>query len=138
MENSQYQQPVILDDNLIDHSSATKMQRFSAGLIDIIISFSFAYLIPIVGSLLSVAYYLNKDAFPFLNGQSLGKKLFQIRVVSTNDNHPITSDYSASILRSVTVLIPIINFFESIVVLSGKERFGDKWAGTIVLKEKPE
>jgi len=139
METNQYPQSVIVEsgvDQLVLPASIA--QRFAAGAVDIVITFSCIYLIPIIGALLSVAYYLNKDALPFLKGQSVGKKLFQIRVITKDDHSSIEGSYSISILRSITIFIPLFNFFETVVLLVGQDRFGDKWAGTIVVKDNPQ
>ena len=63
----------------------------------------------VVGSIVGIAYHLTKDALPFLDGQSLGKKLIKIRVISSDTNQPITNMYGESLIRSVTLLIPIFN-----------------------------
>lgn len=114
--------------------TASISRRFAGGFVDLLFSFTLAYVIPFIGPLLSIVYFLNKDAFPFSDGQSIGKKLLQTRVIKQTNGHQVTKDYPASILRSVTLFIPILNFIEVIRMLLNRERFGDKWAGTVVVK----
>lgn len=111
--------------------------RVGSGVIDIFILLILTYFIPILGALIGVAYYLFKDALPFLNGQSIGKKVFRIAVQNRFDNSAITNEFGLSFTRSIPVLIPILNVIELMLIFSKKRRFGDQWAETfVVMKEK--
>ena len=113
---------------------ATPFERLVAAIID-------GILITLVsatgyGSVVGIAYHLTKDALPFLDGQSIGKKLVKIRVISSDTNQPITNLYSESLIRSATLLIPIFNVIDAFLVFSkDRKRFGDQWAKTIVVKD---
>lgn len=110
-------------------------RRLISTLFDFLLAFTMAYIIPILGPILFVVYFLCKDAFPFFNSQSIGKKLLQIKVVNSKTHQGLQGDYSASIFRSITLLIPGLNLIELVLLFSNKERLGDKWAGTTVVKE---
>lgn len=115
--------------------NARPAQRLSAVLIDLLIAGSMAYLLPIAGPVLSVIYFLTKDALPFLNGQSLGKRFVGIKVVNDNQE-PIINNYSASIIRSVTLAIPILNVLDILsLLMNQRKRWGDKLAHTRVVNE---
>lgn len=115
--------------------TASLGRRFVSTLFDLLLAFTMAYIIPILGPILFVVYFLCKDAFPFFNSQSIGKKLLQIKVVNAKTQQSLQGDYSASIFRSVTLLIPGLNLIELVLLCSNRVRLGDKWAGTIVIKE---
>lgn len=112
---------------------ANPKQRLTAAFIDLLIVVLVAYLLPVIGPILSVSYYLTKDALPFLNRQSLGKGFVGIKVIDKDTGQPI--NYSASILRSVTLTIPLFNIIDALAIFSsGSSRLGDKWANTMVIK----
>lgn len=112
--------------------------RLGSGAIDIIIVLLLTYCIPVLGAFAGVAYYLSKDALSFLNGQSFGKKAFQLRVVSQFDEYSITKDYRSSFLRSFTLFIPVLNLIELALVVLDRRRLGDRWAGTFVGKNNDQ
>jgi uncharacterized RDD family membrane protein YckC len=115
---------------------ASPGDRFLAALIDGILTVA-VYIIPILGWIVGFAYSLTKDALPFLDGQSIGKKAMKIRVVKEDTNEPITNDYGAAVLRAISLMIPIFGIVDALMVLSSdRKRFGDKWAKTKVIKEK--
>ena len=125
-------------------SESTEMagagERFIAFLIDYAIIFV-VVIIPVIGwtigALVAMVYSLTKDALPFLNGQSIGKKAMKLRVVKEDTKAPITNDYGSAIVRQVSLMIPIFGIVDAFMVLSeSKKRFGDQWAKTIVIKEK--
>lgn len=119
---------------------ATAGQRFVAILIDgLLFSIPQYLLVNVMGlyslgtiiTLLSVAYTFTKDSAPFLGGQSIGKKTMGIKVVHQADGTSILGDYGAGVIRYLSLFIP---FVDPILVLIGKERLGDGWAKTEVVK----
>ena len=115
--------------------SAPIGRRFASTMFDFLLAFTMGYVVPILGPILFVVYFLCKDALPFFNSQSVGKKLLQIKVVDAKTQQGLQGDYSASIFRSITLLIPGLNLIELVLLFSNKERLGDRWAGTTVIKE---
>lgn len=116
---------------------ASAGDRFLASLLDAFIGGAPAF-IPVVGWIWAFLYFWTKDALPFLHGQSVGKKVIGIRVVSAETGKPIKGDYSAALTRQLSLFIPVFGFFDALMVLSSdRRRMGDKWAKTIVVKNTP-
>lgn len=120
----------------VNYQLATAGDRFLASLIDGIL-ISVASVIPIIGTIVGIAYFLTKDALPFLNGQSIGKKAMKIRVLEEQTGEAITNKWDKAIVRSISLMIPIFGIVDAFMVLTeDRKRFGDKWAKTIVIKEQ--
>jgi uncharacterized RDD family membrane protein YckC len=118
-------------------TTASDGNRILAYLIDIVIMFAVA-IVPFVGWIASAAYALTRDALPFLNGQSIGKKAMNIRAVTT-DGAPLTNNWGPAIIRNIVLFIPFFPLIELIVMLTNpnKQRLGDQWANTKVVVERP-
>lgn len=107
--------------------------RFVAALIDGVFVVVVSN-VPILGLVVGIAYGLVKDALPFLDGQSLGKRAMGIRAVREATGEPITGDYVTSILRQLSLCIPFFNFVDALMVFTeSRRRFGDRWAKTVVV-----
>ncbi len=114
---------------------ASAGKRWVAAFIDGIIVFPL-FFIPVIGLIVALAYGLTKDALPFLNGQSIGKKAMGLRVVNQTTGAPITNDYGAAIVRQVSLMIPIFGIIDALCVFSeSRQRFGDRWAKTLVVRD---
>jgi uncharacterized RDD family membrane protein YckC len=117
-----------------NYELASAGDRFVAALIDGIL-ISVTYIIPFIGWLIGLAYQLTKDALPFLDGQSLGKKVMKLRVLDSDTHEPITEKYDKAVIRAVSLIIPIFGIVDAFMVLTDERlRFGDKWAKTYVVK----
>lgn len=83
--------------------------------------------------IMGVLYFLLADSF--LNGQSIGKKVLGIVVVSTNSGR--NCSVLQSFIRNVFYLVPLSGLIEicSVLFNEDRRRVGDKLAGTIVIKE---
>jgi uncharacterized RDD family membrane protein YckC len=115
---------------------ASPGDRFVAVLIDWILMGALNF-VPYIGWAAAVAYYLLRDALPFLDGQSLGKKAIRLRVLDEYTGMPITEKYDKAAIRMLSQFIPVFNLIDAVMVFSDdKKRFGDKWAGTVVVKEE--
>lgn len=131
----------------IDHSFASIGERIGAVLIDFIILGSYGLVISLFISILAdqvllsfilvlpVLFY-NFMFEIFMNGQSPGKKVMNIKVVSENGSNPSFVSY---FLRWVFRLIDIALLFGSVATLSilitnKKQRLGDMSAGTILIR----
>ena len=107
---------------------------FAAGGIYLVIS----ALSDSLAALVMIAYVLTRDALPFLEGQSIGKKLMKLRAV-TMDGKKLTGDWQASIVRNLSMAIPFFGLVEAYILYSrqGREgalqRLGDEWAKTRVV-----
>ncbi|WP_367872067.1 RDD family protein [Luteolibacter sp. Populi] len=91
-----------------------------------------------LAGLLSIAYFLTRDALPFLDGQSLGKKAMKTRAVDAK-GASLSGNWQASIVRNLAWVIPFFAFVEIYILYSKKEkgeplrRLGDDWAKTKVV-----
>ena len=90
--------------------------------------------IPVAGWIAAPAYMLTRDALPFLDGQSIGKKLVGIRAVDRN-GAALTNNWEPALIRNVVLFIPLFPFVELLVLLTNKDilRLGDQWAHTRVV-----
>lgn len=75
--------------------------------------------------------FLLKDSF---NGYSPGKRLFGVRVVDSVSRIPIGP--RQSIRRNLLLWIPYIGFICAVLTMMRGQRWGDKWANTMVIWEK--
>lgn len=140
----------------IDPSAAQNQaklgQRAGAYLIDAVIAILIAVIVStVIGfisdtlamllSLVGAAYFVTRDALPFLGGQSVGKKLLGIRAVTT-DGKSLSGNWSPGLVRNAVLLIPFFPLVELIILFTKQDapegllRLGDQWAGTQVIIEK--
>ena len=117
--------------------------RFLGGIIDWIVVLAISYLLGniIGGSLLSyltgAASILVRDALPFLDGQSIGKKVMKTRSVHEDSGAPITNDYRTSRLRNILCIIPLVGLVDALFIFgSEQKRLGDKIDKTTVVYDK--
>lgn len=133
-------------------AQASLGQRAGAYLIDVaavfvfslVASFTIGSFLPRISSLISLAglaYILCRDCLPFLDGQSLGKKLLGLRAV-TSDGRSLSGNWQPGLLRNAILVVPFMGLVELIVLITkqnapeGLLRLGDQWAGTKVITEK--
>src|SRR2546423_10371416 len=80
----------------------------------------------------AIFYILFADGF--VRGQSYGKRILNIAVVSSSTGEPCT--YSQSFLRNL--LLTLLGIIDWVFIFGKKrQRLGDKAAGTIVIKTVP-
>ncbi|MBN2164671.1 MAG: RDD family protein [Marinilabiliaceae bacterium] len=128
--------PVSIKENFHNQTfSSEGIERMIALMLDSISVFILS-LFPLWGCFFGIAYFLLKDALPFLNGQSIGKYFMGLKVVNKESLTPITKDYKKSIIRGVVLLIPILNIIDIYRYLTIGERLADKWAETVVIKDR--
>lgn len=131
------EETVIEPETLPTGEAATTGNRVLATLIDGVVG-SIVSGIPVVGWVAGPAYMLTRDALPFLDGQSLGKKVMKLRAISTETGKPLTNEYGASALRNVLLLAFGIGALVELIVMSQNKdglRLGDQWAKTKVIVE---
>jgi uncharacterized RDD family membrane protein YckC len=95
-----------------------------------------------VGLLVGIPYvFYNLACEVLLNGQSLGKKAMQLRVVRLDGTAPRLGDYFLRwLLRIVDTSLPMVGGLVAIITIAatGKgQRLGDIAAGTTVISLKP-
>jgi uncharacterized RDD family membrane protein YckC len=108
-------------------------ERFMAHAIDLVVTMGLC-LFPRIGWIAGLIYYLTKEAIPGLKGQSIGKKFFDLQVVTQSSQTALTQQPEKSILRGLVSLLPIINIVDVYYLLAGHQRLADKWAQTTVIK----
>ncbi len=108
--------------------------RVVAALIDGLIG-GVISLVPVIGWIVSIAYLITRDALPFLDGQSIGKKALNLRAVDAATLAPLTNNWGSSAVRNVVLFIPFFAIVELVVLISNKsQRLGDQWAKTKVVQ----
>lgn len=133
---------------MLEQPKVDVMTRFLAALIDGLMSAAVS-LIPVIGAIISTVYLLIKDGL--FEGQSVGKKLMKLQVVSLEGNK---ADFAVSAKRNVIFAIPsfimiipvlgwivapilalVILIIEVVKVLNEPKgrRLGDTWAGSQVI-----
>ena len=90
-------------------------------------------LFPVIGWIFGLLYFLLRDALPYLNGQSFGKKLMKIQVISLQEEESLMGSYEKSALRAIVMLIPILNLIDIWFLFSTNYRLADRWAQTAVV-----
>ncbi|HEV7572581.1 MAG TPA: RDD family protein [Thermoanaerobaculia bacterium] len=65
-------------------------------------------------------------------GRSLGKQILGLRVVTRNDK---PCGYLRSLARNLSLVVPVVNLVEVVLVVAGKSRIGDRIAKTNVTEE---
>ncbi len=109
-------------------------KRLFAFLVDAVIVAVLVF-IPKVGWIFGLIYFLGKDAMPSLKGQSVGKKLFNIRILTTGTNEPLYLHPEKSVTRGLILLIPVVNVIDILRLMVKGERLADKWTETHVVEE---
>ena len=142
----------------MDNQKADLFSRFIAALIDGVIGWVFV-VIPIVGPIISSLYILLKDALPYQilkedkwKNKSFGKEIMDLEVsynqgdlvdtnISAKRNIPLTIGSFIAIIPVLGWVIgPIVGLVFAIIELvliftdNKRQRLGDRWAGTTVIK----
>lgn len=128
-------------------------QRAIAAIIDLLLACgiwgALALLLPrfvpnLFGILVGSAYFVLRDAIPFLDGQSVGKKAMNLRAV-TLDGRPLTGLWEPSLIRNGILFLVPFPLIELFVLLTREDkpergrRLGDEWAKTkVIVAPKPE
>ncbi len=121
---------------------ASLADRFLGAVVDWLVFGALYYVIDVflgrsIGYLTGALYLLIRDALPFLDGQSIGKKVMKTRAVKEDSGAPLTNDYATALVRNIPAAIPLLSFVDGIFIFFGDERkrLGDKIGKTIVIKE---
>ncbi|WP_435892446.1 RDD family protein [Oceaniferula spumae] len=128
-------------------------QRAGAYLIDVavviainvVLSFTIGMMSSTLASLASFAvgigYMVTRDSLPFLDGQSIGKRLIGLRAV-TADGQSLSNNWNPGLIRNAILVVPLMPLVELIILFTKQEapegllRLGDQWAGTKVITVK--
>lgn len=120
------------------------VKRLLGGLVDALVAGGLGYLGNLVSGSEAVQWIifavviLTRDSLPFLEGQSLGKKVMKTMAVK-EDGSSLSGDWVNGALRNLLPAIPVAGILECFVLLtrSGRpgdgRRLGDDWAKTKVI-----
>lgn len=128
--------------NSFSGTEADVGKRAAAALIDSLVAIAAGYAVSMIsGSLFYpafIGYMLTRDSLPFLDGQSIGKKVLNTRAV-TETGESLSGNWNPGIIRNVPMIIPVFPLVEFILLLANKDkpgglrRFGDQWGKTKVV-----
>jgi len=121
------------------HPGKRYQGQFIDGLISIVLFAGVMYLSKVIGFegdvantlivIIPVSYFVFSDALP--GGQSLGKKPFNISVVSKTTGKPC--NIWQAFIRNI--FTPILGVLDAVLIIGKKrQRLGDRFANTIVIK----
>jgi uncharacterized RDD family membrane protein YckC len=108
-------------------------ERMLAAFVDVAIVVGLS-LFPKIGWLFGLIYFLFKDCLPLLKGQSFGRKLFKLRIVTKLDGKSLVNAPDKALIRQIIFLIPLLNLYEFYCFFFKSERLGDVWTDTTVVK----
>lgn len=143
----------------LDFELANMMQRFFAWIIDLLVQIAYAfiayriafyffenggkssknntlmyneYAVMMLLSLPVLLYHLGSEVT--MNGQSIGKKLIGIKVISESGNRPSFYQFLLRwLLRPIETIFFLIPVFFCMLITKKNQRFGDLAAGTLVI-----
>lgn len=126
------------------------LHRVLAYIIDAVIA-NIVSLIPFIGGILGFLYFLLRDGIG--DGQGIGKRLLGLQVINYSTKGRISYADSARrnlifALPSLLIIIPVLGWVAYAIVIvavwiveihlvlrdAEGRRFGDKWAGTVVVQ----
>jgi uncharacterized RDD family membrane protein YckC len=125
--------------------------RVLAVLIDVVVmiglQISVSFFLPGFASriawLVGLAYLVTRDSLAFLGGQSIGKKVMKLKVV-TVDGKSLVNNWEPALIRNGVLAIPFFAVVELIVLLIREDkpergrRLGDEWGKTKVITAPDE
>lgn len=134
------------EDPPVNGAQATFESRVIASIIDSFVGLGVYIVLGMVarplGTLGLLAYALVKDALPFLEGQSIGKKVMKIKAVEL-DGKSLSGNWQATVVRNLPMVIPFFGLVEAYILYSKKDqdvplrRLGDEWGKTKVVVAVP-
>ena len=107
-------------------------ERILAAIIDLAIVTGFCFF-PRIGWIIGVFYFLLRDSFSFLKGQSFGKKLMKMKVITIPEQESLVGSPEKSIIRGIIFLIPFLNLIDIWYLVTTGIRLADRWAQTAVV-----
>lgn len=108
------------------------MERIFAAIIDLLIVVVLS-LFPRIGWMLGLLYHLTRDSLPFLKGQSFGKHLLHIKVITLPKQESLVKFPEKSVIRGLVMLIPILNLIDIWHLFTRGRRLADIWSQTTVV-----
>jgi uncharacterized RDD family membrane protein YckC len=119
--------------------------RVAGFAIDVVVAISISWALSIInwrlGQLGLLAYLVTRDALPFLDGQSIGKKAMKTRAV-TDSGASLSGNWNNGLLRNLPFIFPPFALVELIILATRQDqpilrRLGDEWFHTKVIQVTP-
>ncbi len=110
-------------------------ERLLAGLVDLVIA-AIISLFPRIGWIFGLIYLLSKDSLSFLDGQSFGKKIFNLRTIALPHYASLSGWPEKSVIRGLVLFIPVLNLIDLYYMITRKVRIADQWAETRVIRNQ--
>ncbi|MFD2256797.1 RDD family protein [Luteolibacter algae] len=117
-------------------------KRILAAFIDMLVAIGISWAAGMINGRLgypaAVGYLLTRDSLPFLEGQSLGKKVVNLQAVNEGGKS-LSGDWTPGIIRNIPMIIPFFPLIELIILVinkdkpNGMRRLGDQFAKTKVI-----
>ena len=134
------------DDEPLAGNLAPFSTRILAVLIDVVVmvglQIAVSLILPGFASriawLVGVGYLVARDSLAFMGGQSVGKKVMKLKVV-TMDGKSLVNNWEPALIRNAVLAIPFFAFVELVVLLTREDkpergrRLGDEWGKTKVI-----
>ena len=111
---------------------APLMERALAAIIDIAIVGGLC-LFPRIGWIVGLFYFLLRDSLSFMKGQSFGKKLMRIKVITLTEQESLVNYPEKSALRGIVSLVAGLNLIDLWFLITTGYRLADRWAQTVVV-----
>ncbi len=111
-------------------------RRLAAMIVDLLIVFILVY-VPFINFVLMIGYGLTRDSWKYFGGKSIGKQIFNLRIMNQYTRHDLYLDYPCDINRNLFLVFLGLDFF-TLFFSKSKRRLGDKFAKTVVLLDSAE
>ena len=99
----------------------------------LVISILLSESLVLIGVLAYVLYYIFSDALP--GGKSIGKRIVRIEVLGLK--HLKSCTLIQALKRNIIMMIPLIGLLDMVSIFGYRnQRWGDRWAETIVVKSR--
>lgn len=109
------------------------LEREISFMVDIIVCATIA-IFPMFGTFFSLIYFLFRDVMPIGSRTSIGKSVYRLKVVATDENNDPKTMIRRVFIRNIVSLIPLVNIYDLYLFLLNGERLADQWSDTKVVK----
>ncbi|MCQ2229362.1 MAG: RDD family protein [Bacteroidales bacterium] len=107
------------------------LEREISFVVDMLVCIAITVM-PKIGFVVSVVYFLLRDSIPVGHRSSLGKSVYGLRVVMADDGSK--APWRKVLVRNVISFIPFVNIYDVYLFLLTGDRLADQWSGTKVVK----
>lgn len=108
-----------------------RVTREAALFVDVVTALALA-IVPKYGWALCLGYFVLRDTLS-TTGQGAGKALYKLRIYKVKDHTPV--GWKLAILRSILILMPLVNIADLFHFIRTGRRYVDEWIGVDVFPE---